>query len=187
MGRPRMALNSRAMPTTESASGRFQVTSMSKTTSGFSSLATSRTRAPVGVSAGYSMMPALPSPMWSSFSEQHMPKLSTPRSLPFLIFSGLPFLSRNSGIGAPILAKAVLMPWRMFGAPQTTWKVSLPSVTLQTCRWSEFGCGSHSSTSATTMRSESGSPPTVSTVSTWRPARVSFSASSFGSRSSTLT
>ena len=105
---------------------------MSNTTSGFSSFATSRTSAPVGVSAGYSMMPEFPSPMWSSFSEQHMPKLSTPRSLPFLIFSGFPFLSRNSGISAPIFANAVFMPRRMLGAPHTTWYVSLPSVTLQT-------------------------------------------------------
>ena len=119
-GRRRIAPNSRARPRTDSASGRFHVTSMSKTTSGFSSPARSRTSAPFGVSAGYSMMPSLPCPMQSSFSLQHMPKLSTPRSLPFLIFSGLPFLSRKPGIGAPIFANAVLMPWRMFGAPQTT-------------------------------------------------------------------
>ena len=45
---------------------------------------------------------------------------STPRSLPFLIFSGLPLLSRNSGMAAPIFANAVLIPLRMFGAPHTT-------------------------------------------------------------------
>ena len=139
---------------------------MSNTVSGFSCPATSRTRLPLGMSAGYSIMPSLPSPMQSSFSLQHMPNDSTPRSFPFFIFSGLPFLSRKPGMGAPIFANAVFMPFRMFGAPHTTWNSSLPSVTLQTCRWSEFGCASHSRTSATTIKSESAHPPTVSTDST---------------------
>ena len=72
------------------------------------------------VAGSSSMMPEWSALIVSSRAEQSMPKLSTPRSLPFLIFSGLPFLSRNSGMAAPIFANAVLIPLRMFGAPHTT-------------------------------------------------------------------
>ena len=154
---------------------------MSKTVSGFSPGTTSRTKAPTFVSGGNSIMPDAPSPICSSFSEQHMPNDSTPRSLLFLI------LNPPSGTTAPIFANAVLMPRRMFGAPHTTWNSSAPSVTRQTCRWSLSGCGSHAVTSTTTNESDSGTPPTVSTDSTCSPARVSFSASSAGATSSTFT
>ena len=159
-GRSRTAPNSRARPTTLRASGRFHVTSMSNTVSGFSPPTTSRANAPVGASAGSSMMPSwLPPGRASSFELQSIPNDSTPRSFPFLI------LKPPSGTTAPILASTLFMPARQLGAPHTTCTVSLPSVTVVLCRCVP-SITSHVSTSPTTKKSESGSGPDVSIAST---------------------
>ena len=78
-------------------------------------------------------------------------------------------------------ASAVTRPARQFGAPQTIWRSSLPSKTVQTCRWSELGCGSQVLTSAAQMPVKS--TPTSSMPSISMPANVMRSASSWTERS----
>src|SRR5262244_1076295 len=112
-GAPVMAATSRATPTTESASGRLGVISISK-------IVSSRPRyrssgAPSGASAGSSRMPLPSMPMPSSSSEQSMPSESVPRILVALIV-------RPPGKVAPGGAKAERRPGAALGAPQTTEK-----------------------------------------------------------------
>ena len=103
-----------------------------------------------------------------------MPKLSTPRSLPFLMAK-----PSGPGIVAPIFASGAFTPTRTFGAPQTTCNVSVPSKTLHTCRWSESGCMTHSVTSPTTKWLSS-TVPVCSMASTSTPEKVSKSATCCG-------
>ena len=77
-------------------------------------------------------------------------------------------------------AKSTFCPAATFGAPQTTWTGSgEPSLTVVMWRWSESGCASQVSTSATTTPA---SPPgicsVVSTPSTSMPMEVIASATS---------
>ena len=137
--------------------------------------------APAAASAGSSQMPSCAPPSPSSSFEQSMPKLSTPRSFPFLMAK-----PPGPGMTAPILASGAFTPTRTFGAPQTIWSVSVPSKTLHTCRWSESGCGTQSTTSPTT-KCPSSTVPVCSTASTSTPEKVSRSATCCGvwSRKST--
>src|SRR5215467_9704677 len=108
-----MAATSRATPTTESASGRLGVISISKIVS--SSPRYRSSGAPSGASAGSSRMPLPSTPMPSSSSEQSMPSESVPRILVALIV-------RPPGKVAPGGAKAERRPGAALGAPQTTEK-----------------------------------------------------------------
>ena len=89
-----------------------------------------------------------------------MPKDSTPRSLAFLIL-------KSPGSSAPIMANGIFRPARTLGAPQTTWKVSLPLLTWQTRSLSASGCCSVESTSPTTTPLKA--PATGRSASTSRP------------------
>ena len=73
-----------------------------------------------------------------------MPQDSTPRILPRLIFT-------PPGSSAPSSAQHTSAPARTFGAPQTICSgSSLPTFTVQMCRWSLSGCISQVSTRPTT-------------------------------------
>ena len=62
-----------------------------------------------------------------------MPLETSPRILPFLIFT-------PPGRCAPSSAAATRMPAWTLGAPQTIWMGSSPPTsTMHTCRWSELG------------------------------------------------
>ena len=74
----------------------------------------------------------------SSRAEHSMPWLSTPRSLPSLIWNGLP--SSPGGSSAPTSAQGTLMPARALGAPQTMLsRAPCPTSTWHTRRRSAFG------------------------------------------------
>ncbi|MCY1439301.1 hypothetical protein D9M71_555330 [compost metagenome] len=90
-----------------------------------------------------------------------MPLDSTPRSLAFLIL-------KSPGSSAPRVAKGIFRPGRTFGAPQTTWKVSLPLLTWHTRSLSASGCCSVLSTSPTITPVNA--PAAGVTLSTSRPA-----------------
>src|SRR5690554_4660048 len=129
----------------------------------------SRKSAPTGASAANSIKPELSSPICNSVSAQSIPKDSTPRSLAFLIL-------KSPGNTAPILAKGIFKPVRTLAAPQTTWKVSVPSDTWQTLSLSASGCCSLLTTSPTTTPLNW--PATASIPSTSKPAIVSCAESS---------
>ncbi len=164
-----IAPTSRARPVTDRQSGRLGVISRSSTVS--PSPRYSEKGAPVGASSGSTQMPSWSVPCPSSRREQHMPQLTTPRSLLFLIL-------KSPGSTAPTHATGTLMPAAMLGAPQTTCTgSSAPTSTETTCIWSESGWSSQVSTWPTTTPSSAS--PSFSTPSTPVPVR--------SSRSGTLT
>ncbi len=114
-------------------SPRFGVIDRSKTASSNSRY--SPTSAPTGASSGRINRPLASSARPSSASEQHMPKLVSPRILPFLIVSPL-------GRQVPIVATGTLSPSPMFEAPQTmaSGSFSLMS-TCSNFNLSASGCG----------------------------------------------
>ena len=92
---------------------------------------------PIGASIGNSCIPALSSSLKnllsnpSSAREQIIPFDSTPLFKHFVIFP--------PGSCAPSCATITFSPALTFGAPQTISKISLPTSTLQQCKWSESG------------------------------------------------
>ena len=157
---------SRASPVTDRQSGLFGVISRSSTVSPAPRY--SMKAMPVGASSGNTQMPSWSFPWPNSRREQHMPQLTTPRSLLFLI------LKPPSSLGStvPTVATGTLMSAAMFGAPQTICTGSAsPTSTVTTCIWSESGCSSQVSTWPTTTPSKA--LPSFSTPSTPVPVRSS--------------
>ena len=118
---------------------------------------------PTGASAGSSCIPVLSTSSAylcskpSSSIEQSIPFDSCPLTIPFFITLGLssfsimpPALTVTPGSTAPSNATITFSPLRTFGAPHTIFKISFPTSTLHTCKWSESGCISHSLTSPIT-------------------------------------
>ena len=129
---------------------------------------------PTGASSGRTQMPSWSVPWPSSRFEQHIPQLTTPRSLLFFI------LNPPSSLGstAPTVATGTLMPWAMLGAPHTICSgSSAPTSTVTTCMWSESGWSSQVSTWPTTTPSSE--LPSFSTPSTPVPVRSSRSQNSW--------
>ena len=170
IGRRLMAPISRAIPARDRQSPRSGVTLTSNMVSSNSS--TSETSAPGGTSGSSSMMPSWSSPTPSSRMERSMPSETVPRIFARRTLTPPP-------IRAPGRASAARIPARAFGAPQTTSTgSSSPKSATQSLSRSAFGCGRHSSTSATTTPAISPGATTGSAESTSSPARVSCSASS---------
>ena len=97
----------------------------------------STTGVPITVSDGNSIIPLWSSPIPNSRAEHIIPFDTTPRNLPDAISC--------PSITQPGTASADINPTRALGAPHTTWrKVPVPSSTINTCRWSLFSCGLHS-------------------------------------------
>ena len=119
--------------------------------------------------------------MPSSSSAQSIPKDSTPRILDFFILSSVP--SEKVSF-VPIVASITFLPAATFGAPHTTCSSSgAPVFTFVTCRWSESGCSTHSTTSATTTPAKPpGISSTCSQASTSRPIAVRICSNSSGER-----
>src|SRR4051794_18368444 len=165
---PVSADNSRATPKTLKACARFGVSLSVKRVS--SRLSTLRTSAPTSASGASSSKPPWSSLSLSSRAEHSMPWLSTPRSLPSLIWNGLP--SSPGGSSAPTSAVGTRMPGRALGAPQTMLRrAPCPTSTWHTRRRSALGCWTASLISPTTTlvnggatgrRSSTSSPPMVS-------------------------
>ena len=125
---------------------------------------------PSFVSAGRMSRPAESSVMPSSFAEQSMPKLSTPRSAACLI-------SMPLGSFAPTVASGTLSPTLKFFAPHTTWNSAEPPMsTCVTDSLSALGCCTDSRICATTTPRRPS--PGRSTPSISSPAAVSLRASS---------
>ena len=180
---PVSAATSRATPMWLVASGRFGVTSMSRTASP-GSASWARRYSEKGWPAGASsrtMIPPWSSPRPSSSSAQIIPKETSPRIFPFLMLTGArPEPSRAGSISVvPTVATGTVWPAATFGAPQTIWTGSpSPRSTSQTRSRSAFGCGRTSLTWPTTTPSRSGAVD--ATPSTSRPAIVKRSASASG-------
>ena len=88
---------------------------------------------PGAASVSSVMMPSCSWPSPNSRGEHSMPFEVSPRIFRFSI-------RRPSGISVPERANGYLCPATTFGAPHTTSSsVPLPSSTLVTHRWSEFG------------------------------------------------
>ena len=94
-----------------------------------------------------------------------MPALRTPRISPTFSVRPVPGMNVPGGANTPF------MPVRAFGAPHTTWTVSLPVSMVHTRRRSAFGCCTASITRA--MRNAARTLPWSSTSSSSRPMRVS--------------
>ncbi len=169
---PVSAASSRATPRTERQSGRFGVTSTSRTWSSRPRWATrswprraspSRRRSPASCS----------SPRPSSRSEQSIPCDSTPRIRAAAT-------RRPPGSVAPGGANAARAPTLVFGAPETTEKRSRPVETRQRSRrwpWLSPSSRSIASISPTTTPARPAGVSAV-TLATSTPAFVSRSAAS---------
>ncbi len=124
---------------------------------------------PGSQSEGRTRMPSCESVSPNSCSEHNIPWLSTPRIVALCTF--------KSPNWVPGTAKAVVIPFFTFGAPQTTVRrVPLPSLTSQTVSLSASGCAATSSTRATRIPSRPS--PTLSSPSTSATASVKRFASS---------
>ena len=119
------------------------------------------------------IIPSCSSEIPSSFSEQIIPKLSTPLILAFPIL-------KSPGRTAPTFAKTIFWPASTFEAPQTTLYVHEPSNTEHNLSLSAFGCLSAFKTSPTTKCSSESKSETTSDSN---PLIVNFSASSVAVKS----
>ncbi len=131
--------------------------------------------------ASSTMIPSWSFPRPSSSSAQIIPKLTSPRILPFFIFSSSPPGYKR----VPTVATGTFCPAATFGAPQTICTgSSSPMFTVVTRSLSAFGCCSQVNTSPTTTPRK---PPlmlsTSCTPSTSSPVSVSNSSTRFGSKS----
>ena len=175
---PIRAATSRAIPCIERPSGRLAVIASSSTWSSRPS------RVPTGLPRGGSTTPsssrmAIPSPPLSpsSWREQIMPLLATPRSSAGLI------VSPTAGRVAPTRATGTWIPARTLGAPQTICSGSAaPTATLQTLSLSAAGWGSRRSTRPTTTPAARAARSSI--ASTSKPAIESRSASPSAARAS---
>ena len=164
-GAPKSAATSRAIPTCDSASGRFGVTLTSSTSS--SSPTWPARSAPTGASGDRIKIPSPASLMPSSTSLQSMPGDDTPRT-------SLRSSLRPPGNVAPGGAQATLPPGPgTFFAPQTTSTSSCrrPRRTRTSVSFSAPGCGRVPRTSAITTPATS--RPRRSIDSTSSPTSVS--------------
>ena len=104
---------------------------------------------PTGASCGNSCIPSLSSGLKNLLSkpnsaiEHSIPLDSSPRIFPA-------FIVIPPGRFAPGNATITFNPFLTFGAPHTIGNTCSPTFTLHICKWSESGCGSHSSTSPIT-------------------------------------
>ncbi|KUG26522.1 hypothetical protein ASZ90_003640 [hydrocarbon metagenome] len=114
------------------ASARFGVKSISNVTS--SSPSALESSVPSFKEESSTIIPSWLSLIPSSLSEQIIPVETSLRILAFFI-SNSPF-----GITAPTFANAIFCPVLTLGAPQTTLKSSLPSVTTHNVSLSALGC-----------------------------------------------
>ena len=163
------AATSRATPAIDKQSARFGVSLISNTRA--SRFIASRRFLPSAVAndSGKASRPSASSEIPSSFAEQSMPWLSTPR-----IFARL--ILKPPGSTAPSVAHGATMPACTFGAPQTICSMSgCPISTVQTRSRSASGCGVTAVTRPITTPENSGARGSASSTS--RPAMVSASAS----------
>ena len=122
------------------------------------------------LSRGNRIIPLLSWPTPISTSLHSIPKLSTPRILPFLIVN----VSSPCPSTVPIVATTTAWPTPTLGAPQTIWRgSSAPISTVVTCRWSLFSWSTQVSTwPITKPLSPPGTDSTSSTPPVSRPIEV---------------
>ena len=172
-GVPVAAETSRAIPSTERKSGRFGVTSMSRTASSSPNAFT--TSAPGSRSFGSTRMPSCDAEIPSSSGAQSMPFETTPR------ISRAPSGSGSVTTVAPGGASGTRSPGAMFRTPTTTSSSPDPVCTRARHRVSLFGWSRTSITRATTTPETRSHGRSI--ASTSAPLLVSSSASSSADRS----
>ena len=174
------ARKSRATPMCPIASVRLGVKPISNTKS-LSTLKTELHGVPGIKAASRTKIPSCSLPSPNSSSAQIIPKLTSPRILPFLIFnSSSPGYNR-----VPTVATGTFCPAATLGAPQTICTASsAPMSTVVIRSLSALGCWTQVSTSPTTTPlSPPGMVSTSSKPSTSRPVSVNNSETSSGLRS----